>query len=84
MGADEMRGQGRSGPERHGGAGIVRIAVGVDVVAASGVILSVAIRRVVRGAALLFGGAVVLVVGGSLILTGVWRLIRSRRRKSDA
>ena len=79
-----MRGQGRSGPERHRGAGIVRIAAGVGVVAASGVILSAAIRRVARGAALLFAGAVVFVVGGYLILSGLWRLIRSRRRESDA
>ena len=89
-----MRGQGRSGPERHRGAGIVRIAAGVGVVAASGVMLSAAIRRhpppsaairrVARGAALLFAGAVVFVVGGYLILSGLWRLIRSRRRESDA
>ncbi len=63
---------------------MVRIAVGVAVVAASGFILGAAIRRVVRGAALLFAGAVAFVVGGYLILSGLWRVIRSRRRRGDA
>ncbi len=63
---------------------MVRIAVGVGVVAASGFILSAAILLVARGAALLFAGAVVFVVGGYLILSGLWRLIRSRRRQRDA
>ncbi len=62
---------------------IVRIVVGVAVVAASGLVLSAAIRRVVRGVALLFGGAVAFVVGGYLILSGLWRVIRSRRRSRD-
>ncbi len=63
---------------------MVRIAVGVAAVAASGFIFGAAIRRVVRGAALLFAGVAVLVVGGYLMLSGLWRVIRSRRRESDA
>lgn len=63
---------------------MVRIVAGVAAVAASGFILGAAIRRVVRGAALLFAGAAVLVVGGYLMLSGLWRVIRSRRRERDA
>ena len=62
---------------------MVRIAVGVVVVAASGLVLGAAIRRVVRGVALLFAGTAALVVGGYLILTGLWGVIRSRRRSRE-
>ncbi len=63
---------------------MVRIAVGVAVVAVSGLVLSAAIRRVVRGVVLLFAGAVAFVVGGYLILTGLWHVIRSRRRSRQS
>jgi hypothetical protein len=82
---DELSGLRRSEPSADRGLAvvIVRIAVGVAVVAASGLVLSAAIRRVVRGVALLFAGTVAFVVGGYLILSGLWRVIRSRRRSRE-
>ncbi len=59
---------------------MARITLGAGALLAAALILNAALRRIARGVAALFAGVAVFVVGSYLVLSGLWRLLRSRRR----
>ena len=58
---------------------VLRFLLGLAALALGGFLLNSAMQRLMRGLAMMFAGSLALVIGGLLVGSGAWKLIRRRR-----
>ena len=62
---------------------LLRFLLGLAALALGGFFLNSAMQRLLRGLAMMFAGPLALVIGGLLVGSGAWTLIRRRRAGVD-
>ncbi len=61
---------------------LLRFLLGLVALTLGGFLLNSAMQRLMRGLAMMFAGSLALVIGGLLVGSGAWTVIRRRRRRA--
>ena len=61
---------------------LLRFLLGLVALVLAGLLFNSAMQRLMRGLAMMFAGSLALVIGGLLVGSGAWKVIRRRRRRA--